>query len=61
MCDAPVEAKTLVLLPDHVPGLNFVSMERELSRLLHGRWVDLVTPKFLNVHIREQVLRASAA
>jgi predicted nucleotidyltransferase len=41
----------------HVPGLNFLSMERELSGLLHGRRVDLVTPKFLNVRIREQVLR----
>jgi predicted nucleotidyltransferase len=44
-------------LPGHVPGLNFVSMERELSGLLQGRRVDLVTPKFLNVRIRERVLR----
>ena len=43
--------------PGHVPGLNFVSIERELSELLQGRRVDLVTPKFLNVRIREQVLR----
>ena len=43
--------------PGHVPGLNFVGMERELSELLQGRRVDLVTPKFLNVRIREQVLR----
>jgi len=43
--------------PGHVPGLEFVSMERELSGLLQGRRVDLVTPKFLNVRIREQVLR----
>ncbi len=43
--------------PNHTPGLNFVSIERELSELLHGRRVDLVTPKFLNVRIREQVLR----
>jgi hypothetical protein len=41
----------------HVPGLDFVSMERELSGLLQGRRVDLVTPKFLNRRIREQVLR----
>jgi predicted nucleotidyltransferase len=40
----------------HVPGLKFVSIERELSRLLHGRRVDMVTPKFLNPRIREQVL-----
>jgi predicted nucleotidyltransferase len=43
--------------PGHVPGLDFVRMERELSGLLQGRRVDLVTPKFLNVRIREQVLR----
>jgi hypothetical protein len=43
--------------PDHVPGLDFVSIERELSGLLQGRPVDLVTPKFLNARIRDQVLR----
>ena len=43
--------------PGHVPGLDFVSMERELSGLLRGRRVDMVTPKFLNMRIREQVLR----
>ena len=41
----------------HVPGFNFVSIERELSGLLQGRRVDMVTPKFLNVRVREQVLR----
>ena len=43
--------------PGHVPGLSFVSMERELSVLLQGRRVDLVTPRFLNRRIREQILR----
>lgn len=43
----------------HVPGLNFVSIERELAALLNGRRVDLVTPKFLNPRIREQVLRTA--
>jgi uncharacterized protein len=43
----------------HVPGLNFVSIERELTALLNGRRVDLVTPKFLNPRIREQVLRTA--
>lgn len=43
--------------PGHVPGLGFVSMERELSGILHGRRVDLVTPRFLNTRIREQILR----
>jgi hypothetical protein len=56
--DADSDVDVLVeFQPDHVPGLNFVSMERELSGLLQGRRVDLVTPKFLNVRIREQVLR----
>lgn len=43
----------------HIPGLNFVSIEREFSRLLRGRRVDMVTPKFLNPRIRDQVLRAA--
>jgi uncharacterized protein len=43
----------------HVPGLRFVSIERELSELLHGRRVDLVTPKFLNPRIRDQVLKTA--
>lgn len=43
----------------HVPGLNFVSIEREFSTLLHGRRVDMVTPKFLNSRIREQVLSSA--
>ena len=40
----------------HVPGLNFVNIEREFSELLRGRRVDMVTPKFLNPRIRDQVL-----
>ena len=43
----------------HVPGFNFVSIERELSGLLHGRRVDMVTPKFLNPRIRDQVLSSA--
>lgn len=43
----------------HVPGLNFVSIEREFSGLLHGRRVDMVTPKFLNPRIRDQVLNSA--
>ena len=30
----------------HVPGLSFVSIEREVSNLLHGRRVDMVSPNF---------------
>jgi predicted nucleotidyltransferase len=43
----------------HIPGFHFVSIERELSGLLHGRRVDMVTPKFLNPRIRDQVLTSA--
>jgi len=56
--DADSDIDVLVeFLPNHVPGLNFVGIERELSGLLDGRRVDLVTPKFLNARIRDRVLR----
>lgn len=42
--------------PGHVPGLALIRMQDELSALLGGRQVDLVTPKFLNHRIRDQVL-----
>jgi uncharacterized protein len=45
--------------PGRTPGLRLLTIERELSALLGGRRVDLVTPKFLNMRIREQVLRAA--
>ena len=41
--------------PDHVPGLAFFTMERELSEIL-GRKVDLNTPGFLSRYFREQAL-----
>ena len=42
--------------PDHVPGLALIRIEDELSELLGGRKVDLVTPGFLNHRIRDQIL-----
>ena len=45
--------------PGHVPGLDFISIESEFSRLLDGRRVDMVTPKFLNRRIRDQILSAA--
>jgi predicted nucleotidyltransferase len=45
--------------PGHVPGLNFLSIEREFSGLLQGRRVDMVTQKFLNPRIRDQVLTSA--
>jgi len=43
-------------LPGHVPGLRFVTIEREFSDLLQGRRVDMVTPKFLSPRIRAHVM-----
>ncbi len=43
--------------PDHVPGfIALHEMEEELSGLLGGRTVDLVTERFLNRRIRDRVL-----
>ncbi len=42
---------------DHVPGfIALHDLEEELSGLLGGRRVDLVTERFLNRRIRERVL-----
>ena len=41
--------------PGHVPGLALIRIQDELSMLLGGRDVDLVTPKFLNPWIRKRV------
>ena len=41
--------------PDHVPGLRFFALERELSEIL-GRKVDLNTPSFLSPYFRSRVL-----
>ena len=46
--------------PEHVPGfLRLAQIEAELSQLLGGRQVDVVTPKFLNRRIRQRVLEAA--
>jgi uncharacterized protein len=41
--------------PEHTPGLDFFTMQAELSSIL-GRNVDLNTHGFLSRHFREQVL-----
>jgi hypothetical protein len=41
--------------PNHVPGLRFFALERELSEIL-GRKVDLNTPNFLSPYFRDRVL-----
>jgi len=40
----------------HTPGLEIVNIEEELSRLLGGRRVDLVNPKYLNPRLKGRVL-----
>lgn len=46
--------------PNHVPGfIALFQMEQELSRLLGGRKVDLITEKFLNRRIKDRVLAAA--
>lgn len=42
--------------PGHTPGFEYIRIQDELSQLLGGRPVDMVTPKFLNKHIRDKVL-----
>lgn len=43
--------------PGRVPGFfGLARVESELSELLGGRRVDLVTPRFLNHRIRRRVL-----
>jgi predicted nucleotidyltransferase len=44
---------------DHVPGLDFIAIERELSGLLQDRRVDMVTPKFLSPRLRSQILKSA--
>ena len=34
-------------------------VEREFSGLLHGRRIDMITPKFLNPRIRDYVLSSA--
>ena len=41
----------------HTPGLAFIDIQDELSKLLGGREIDLVTPKFLNDRIKDRVLK----
>ncbi len=42
--------------PGQTPGLEIVDLEEEFSRLLGGRRVDLVNPKYLNPRLKTRVL-----
>ena len=39
------------------PGFAFIDIQDELSKLLGGREVDLVTIKFLNHRIKDRILK----
>lgn len=45
----------------HTPGLAFIDIQDDLSKLLGGRNVDLVTPKFLNYRIRGKIMKEATA
>jgi uncharacterized protein len=46
--------------PEHIPGfLHLHDIEQELSELLGGHRVDLVTEKFLNQRIRDRILASA--
>ncbi len=45
--------------PGRTPGLAFVTLAEELSALLGGRRVDLVTEKSLHALFRDEVLRTA--
>jgi predicted nucleotidyltransferase len=42
--------------PGQIVGLRLIQMEEELSGILGGHKVDLITPKFLNHRIRGRIL-----
>jgi predicted nucleotidyltransferase len=46
--------------PQQIPGfLRLAKIEAELSQLLGGRRVDLLTPKFINHRLRKRVLESA--
>lgn len=42
--------------PDHIPGFDFVRIERELSDLLKQK-IDLNTPQSISKYFRDEVLK----
>ncbi len=45
--------------PQHVPGWDIVAIEDEFSRLVGGRRVDMVNPKYLLPRLRERILASA--
>jgi len=46
----------VVFEPGHAVGLRIIAMEEELSRMLGGHKVDMVSEKYLNRRLRDRVL-----
>lgn len=44
---------------EDVPGFGFIRIQEELSSLLGGRRVDLLTPRALSPFLRERILRSA--
>jgi predicted nucleotidyltransferase len=42
--------------PGHTPGWGIMDVEEELGRLLGGRKVDMVNPRYLNRRLRDRIL-----
>ena len=45
--------------PGHAVGLSIFDIEEELSRLLGGRKVDMVNPKYLNHRLKDHILASA--
>jgi predicted nucleotidyltransferase len=45
--------------PGAVTGFRIIDIEDELSRILGGRRVDLVSEKYLNRHLRDRVIESA--
>lgn len=45
--------------PGHVVGFRIIEMEEELSNILGGRRVDIISKKYLNHRLRNRVLESA--
>jgi uncharacterized protein len=45
--------------PGTIVGWGIINIEDELSQLLGGHKVDMVNPKYLNRHLKDQILASA--
>ncbi|GMV99577.1 MAG: nucleotidyltransferase [Candidatus Hydrogenedentota bacterium] len=43
----------------HHPGWDIVNVEEDLSNLYGGHPVEILNPKYINPHLREEILRTA--